>query len=213
MANGKQLVFIDDSGDPGFKAHSSTHFVMACAVFMDNEVAEKVADEIRKLRKSKGWGDKAEFKFRVTKKSVIKEVLSVVAKYDFSVSAIYLDKSEISGVFPIIDDVKLYYWTIKELLSPLPLKDARIRIDGRSSKEYMRKTATYLRKELNKRTHKVENIRFEDSTKNDLIQLADLIAGAINRSLQKDKTDAKDFVKIFAGKIENIEKIDLRKRK
>jgi hypothetical protein len=213
MANNKQLVFVDDSGDPGFKSGSSSHFVMACAIFMEDKVAEKVAEEIRNLRKSKGWGGKAEFKFNTTRKAVIKELLDIVVKYDFTVRAVYIDKAEFANIMPIIDQSKLYNWTIKELLDKAPLRDARVRIDGRSSKAYMRAASTYLRKELNKHTHKVNTIRFEDSISSDLMQLADVVAGSINRSLQKNKTDAKDYIKIFKAKIEDIEKIDLKKRK
>ena len=203
----RQLVFIDDSGDPGFKPHSSSHFVMACAVFMNDEVAEQVAKEIQALRESKGWGNNAEFKFRTTRKEVIKELLGIVTTYDFRVSAVYIDKSELRAVLPVIDQSKLYDWTIRELLVQLPLKEAKIRIDGRSSKEHMRDISTYLRKELNKRSKKILNIRFEDSIRNDLIQLADLVAGSIHRSLQKDKTDHREYLKIIKSKVDSITKI------
>jgi len=205
----KQIVFIDDSGDPGFKSHSSPYFVIACSLFMDDKVAERVADEIRKLRASKEWGNNAEFKFRTTRKAVIKELLTTVAKYEFRVSAVYIDKAELKGLMPVIDQSKLYCYTIKELLATLPLKEARIRIDGRSSKEYMKNTATYLRQELNKRYRKIFNVRFEDSVKNDLIQLADLVAGSINRSLQKEKSDSQEYIAIFKSKIDSIAKIKL----
>jgi hypothetical protein len=206
----RQLVFVDDSGDPGFKPHSSSHFVMACAIFMEDTTAEQVAKKLRNFRKSKGWGDKAEFKFAKTRKSVIAELLKIVMKYDFRISAVYIDKSDLSGVMAIIDQSKLYRWAIKELLDNLPLDSARVRIDGRSSKQYMQQTSTYLRKELNKKSRKVLNIRFEDSSKNDLIQLADIIAGSINRSLQKDKSDHKDYLAIIKPKIESITKITLK---
>jgi hypothetical protein len=206
----RQLVFVDDSGDPGFKPHSSSYFVMACAVFMEDSVAEQVAKELKSLRESKGWGEKSEFKFTKTRKTGIKELLRTVVKYDFMVSAVYIDKAEFSGIMPIIDRSKLYNWTIKELLESLPLKNARVRIDGRSSKEYMREASSYLRKELNKKSHKVLNVRFEDSSRNDLIQLADIIAGSINRSLQKDKTDSKDYLSIIKPKVTHITKIRLK---
>ena len=74
-------------------------------------------------------------------------------------SAVYIDKSELSEIVPVIDQSTLYNWTVKKLLETLPLKDARIRVDGRSSKQHMRKTSSYLRKELNKRSHKVLNVR------------------------------------------------------
>ncbi len=69
----KQLVFIDDSGDPSLHASSSQHFVIACALFMDDTIASLVASTIREYRRSKGWGNKSEFKFRMTRKNVIKE--------------------------------------------------------------------------------------------------------------------------------------------
>jgi hypothetical protein len=45
-----QHVFIDDSGDPGFKLNkgSSSHFVIACVIFDDSLDAEEVALTIKK---------------------------------------------------------------------------------------------------------------------------------------------------------------------
>ena len=42
------LVFVDDSGDPGFKIGkgSSPVFVISCVIFDDDLEAEKTADEI-----------------------------------------------------------------------------------------------------------------------------------------------------------------------
>ena len=200
----KQLVFIDDSGDPGFRAGSSQYLVIACAIFISDETAEKVANAIKQFRRERKLNEKYEFKFHSTKKSLVEKLLTIVAKYDFRASAIYIDKSKTKESFYSIDRPKLYNWAMKELLVRLPLKDARIRIDGRSSKEHMRQTSTYLRKELNKDSHRILNIKFEDSVRNDLIQLADLIAGSVNRSLQKDRADAGDCLRIIMNKIDAI---------
>ena len=75
----KQLVFIDDSGDPGVKTHSSSHFVMAAVVFNDDLVAEEVALTMRKFRRQLGWTDDHEYKFNKTKKDYIKQVLRLGA--------------------------------------------------------------------------------------------------------------------------------------
>jgi hypothetical protein len=66
------LVFIDDSGDPGFKFDkgSSTHFVIACIVFDDNLDAEETALKIKRLRRSLGWRDDHEFKFNKASKDI-----------------------------------------------------------------------------------------------------------------------------------------------
>ena len=74
----------------------------------------------------------------------------------------------------------------------------------------MKNTKTYLRCEINGDKAKKLDIKFDDSVTTDLLQLADLIAGSINRSLQSDKTDSKDYISIFEDKIVKIRKIDFR---
>ena len=77
----KQLVFIDDSGDPGFKSESSDNFVMAAALFIDPEVAESLMHEIDDYRKSLGWKYNHEFKFTKNPKDVVSEMLRRARNY------------------------------------------------------------------------------------------------------------------------------------
>lgn len=94
-------------------------------------------------------------------------------------------------------------------LKDLPLESAKVTIDGRSSKQNMKNTKTYLRREIGNNDEKIE-IKFDDSAKTSLLQLADIIAGSINRSLQIDKTDSGNYINIFKKKIIKIRKIDFR---
>ena len=206
---GKRLVFIDDSGDPGFKEVSSSNFVMAAALFIDPEVAVSLSERISNYRRSLGWRDDYEFKFAKIRKDIIIELLKIVSNYDFQIYAVYVDKSSFHQAASIIDKEKLYNWALKELLSMMPIGEAKIEIDGRSSKQNMRRTATYLRREINRNGAKKLKIKFEDSVNDNLIQLADLIAGSINRSMT-DKTDAKIYISIIKGKISSIRKINQR---
>ena len=210
----KQLVFIDDTGDPGFKAFSSDNFVMAAAIFIDPKTAESIMHEIDEYRAFLGWRYNHEFKFTKNPKNVVIEMLHRINKYDFQVYAVYIEKSDFREITPAMtpffDKEKLYNWTIKELLREIPLKTAKITIDGRSSKQNMKNTKTYLRREINADNSKKLDIKFDDSVTTDLLQLADLIAGSINRSLQPDKTDSKDYISIFKDKIVKIRKINLR---
>ena len=210
----KQLVFIDDSGDPGFKSESSDNFVMAAALFIDPEVAESLMYEIDDYRKSLGWKYNHEFKFTKNPKDVVSEMLRRARNYDFKIYAVYLEKSDFREITPAMapffDREKLYNWTIKELLREIPLETAKITIDGRSSKQHKKDTATYLRREVNGDNSKKLEFKFDDSVTTDLLQLADLIAGSINRSLQPDKTESKDYISIFSDKIVKIQKITFR---
>lgn len=210
----KQLVFIDDSGDPGFRTASSDNFVMAAISFINPKIAESIMHEIDIFRASLGWKYNHEFKFAKNPKSVVTEMLHRISRYDFQVYAVYIKKSDFHvitpAMAPFFDREKLYNWTIKELLQEIPLETAKITIDGRSSKQNMKNTRTYLRREINGNNSKKLNIKFDDSVTTSLLQLADLIAGSINRSLQSDKTNSIDYISIFQDKIVKIRKIDFR---
>ena len=207
-----QLIFIDDSGDPGFKGATSDNFIMASAVFIDSDTATKVNRVISHFRKTLGWQDETEFKFRKTNKQIIKQLLNLVCAYDFTVYAVYVDKSSYEQMLPVLDREKLYNWTVKELLSIIPMNEASVKIDGRSSKNHRLRVVSYLRHEININSHKIKQIKTEDSTKDNLIQLADLVAGAINRSMQPSKTDAHDYLAIFSKKVVAIKRLDLKNK-
>lgn len=202
----KQLVFIDDSGDPGFTKASSSNFVMAAALFMDQDVARRLSECILQFHEQLDWREEYEFKFTKIRKDIIAQLLRLVTEYDFEIYAVYIEKESFFNK-KVITNEKLYNWTIKELLLTMPLNEPKIKIDGRSSKRNMQKTATYLRQEALRYNLRKLQIGFEDSSKNNLIQLADLIAGSINRSLTS-KTDSKEYIEIIKEKIVSIKKID-----
>lgn len=71
------LVFIDDSGDPGFKLQkgSSPCFVIALIIFDDPLEAEKTSLAIKELRRKLKVSDLYEFKFnKMDKKFKTKEL-------------------------------------------------------------------------------------------------------------------------------------------
>lgn len=206
----KQLIFIDDSGDPGFTKASSTNFVMAAALFIEPKVAELLSKQISEYRKSLGWRDDYEFKFTKIRKDIIANLLKIATEFDFQVYAVYVDKTSFRNIAQIVDDQKLYNWTIKELLTIMPITEAKIEIDGRSSKQNMQRTTAYLRQQINPDHSKKLAIKFEDSVDDNLIQLADLIAGSINRYVNADKTDYRTYIKIIKKKIVEIKRINQR---
>ena len=214
MKKNKELVFIDDSGDPGFKDGASDNFVIAAVLFLDSKVAESLMYEVENYRKALGWKYNHEFKFTKTPKRIVVEMLRYAKRYNFKIYAVYIRKKDFReitpSIVPLFDKEKLYNWMIKEVLRDIPLENAKITIDGRSSKQHQRNTITYLRHEINSNNSKKLDFKFDDSVTTDLLQLADLIAGSINRSLQLDKTDSRDYITIFKDKIIKIRKISVR---
>ena len=198
----KQLVFIDDSGDPGIKSHSSSHLVMAAVVFNDDLVAEEAALAMRKFRRQLGWTDDHEYKFNKTKKDYIKQVLRLVSQYDFSIYAVVVNKAKFSSM-----PKNLYYDSISELLRVIPLKNASIKIDGYKGTNYTKRAISSLRKNANVVTGQITEIKFVNSKENVLTQLADLAASSIFRSTQTGKADHADYVAILEKRITEVRQL------
>ena len=85
------------------------------------------------------------------------------------------------------------------------IKEAKIRIDGHGDRIYKREVIRYLRRELNSRENRVfQKLHFVDSKSNVLIQLADMIDGAIHRKYEAGKTDARIYYAVIKKRIEDL---------
>ena len=202
------LIFIDDSGDPGFKLNrgSTSHFVIAMVIFDDNLEAEKTAVAIKELKRKIGLGDNAEFRFFKTKNKYKIEFLKTIVKFKFRIRCLIVDKSKIYSDELKSDKNSFYAYFIKEALKNNndTIINAKIRLDGGGNRIFRKNFITYLRRELNSRDRKImRNFKMVDSRKDVLIQMADMIAGSINRSQNKDKKDFKRYKGIINKKIED----------
>ncbi len=203
------IVFIDDSGDPGFKIAkgSSEVFVICCVIFDDELEAEKTAVKIKEFRRRLKKSDRFEFKFNKCSRKIRVEFLKTVAGAKFRIRAIVMPKEKIYSEELKKSRESFYNFTIKTVLrhSAGTIRDARIRLDGRGDRLFRRKLLVYLRKNLNMRERKIiKNIRFRDSKKDVLIQLADMVAGSINRSFQTEKTDAHIYLGIIKPRVDDV---------
>jgi hypothetical protein len=203
-----QLVFIDDSGDPGFKIGkgSTSHFVISCVIFEDDLEALKVKVAIKELKRELGFPDEVEFKFFRSKNDTKIKFLRKVNRFNFNVRSIVVDKSKIWS-----DELKnnknsFYSYIIKLVLqhSDDTILDAKIRIDGSGDRIFRRSFLTYLRKQLNSDQKKViKNCKLLDSKSDELIQMADMIAGSVRRSYDRTKEDSATYKKIINKHISN----------
>lgn len=202
------LVFIDDSGDAGFKLDkgSSNHFVIACVIFDDNLDAEETALKIKRLRRSLNWRDDHEFKFNKTNKQIRLAFLNEVNACKFRVRAIVADKSLIRSPELRRNKTKFYNYMIKEVLSKSEgsIMNASIRLDGHEDRSYKQAASTYFRQQANPRGSVIKDMKFVNSKNDNLIQLADVVAGAILRTTQSGKSDSNDYLKVITSRIEDI---------
>ena len=202
------LVFIDDSGDAGFKfdGGSTKFFVITLVIFEDNLEAEKTAVAIKELRRKLGFPDDMEFKFSKSRPEIREQFLQAVVPFGFRIRALVVDKSLIKS-----DELKnnknsFYSYIIKLALkhSGGTVINASVKIDGSGDRTFRTNFLSYLRRELNSKDCKIiENCRLVDSKSNVLIQMADMVAGTIRRSYGKDKTDGKQLKKIIGKHIDD----------
>lgn len=198
------MVFIDESGDPGFKKGCSSSFVVAAVVVDAQEELEVITDAIEQFKQSIGWRLGEELKFHKTHKDTIRLAIKTIRNYKYYAYAISFDKTKVDlRHLSSIEKNSIFLFAIKELLIRINIQYANVIIDGVRGPKYVKKARTYLRNELKKSDVKIGRIAFENSVSNPLIQLADLVAGAVSHEFTKKK-DARDYTKLFGNKLKAI---------
>lgn len=199
------LIFIDESGDPGFKLTrgSTSHFVVVMVIFDTNDDAEATARIIKQTLID--LNIRPEFKFSNSRDYVRDEFFNKTQKCNFRVRALVVDKKKIYSQNLRENSEKFYNYFVKQLINfeELKLNNASIKIDGSGDREFKKELHRYLRSQIN--TNLTFKVKFEESHKNSLIQLADMVAGAIARSYSNDIRQANDtWRKLLSSKIENV---------
>lgn len=184
------LVFIDDSGDAGFKLTqgSTRSLVMACCVFPNDESAERASNEFRVLKKSLGMSERQEFKFAKTSKDRRLQFMRLAAQQDFFIRAIRFDKDRVTSEHLRTESEHFYNYAIRQVLSKSGehVRDARVRLDGSGGREYKRSLYGYLRRQCNiEMPGTIASVKLVDSHRDLLIQLADMVAGSVRHKYDR----------------------------
>lgn len=201
------LVFIDDSGDPGFRVAkgSSKVFVIALVVFNDDLEAEKTSLAIKELRRALKKSDFFEFKFNKADKKIKEAFFDTVKNFKFKVRAIAVSKSVIYSPKLRADKESFYNYIIMQVLrNSVGIKNARLKFDKFGEREIRDQLRVYLSRELDNKNNSIfKDLKFVDSRQNTLIQLADMVAGCINESFSKNRSEYLDVLK-KSGRIGDI---------
>jgi len=198
------LVFIDESGDPGFKIAkgSSDHFAVALVAFKDIDQSLRATKAIDSV--AKGMRSYSEFKFSKSRPEIRDAFFEAVAPYDFCVRAIVIRKEDIYSRKLRTDKASFYSFFVKSMLKfdNGLLKNAKVVIDGSGERSFRNELAAYLRKHTGDGA--VKKVIFSDSKNDRLVQLADMCVGAIARSYSPEKKDACRWRQMLNPKIEDI---------
>ncbi len=203
---GHMYVYLDESGDTGFKFHrgSSDYFVIAL-LLVDDPVP--IHQAIHDLRLSWGKPETYEFKFTHAHHDIRQAFFHALRPYPFKVRALVVDKKRLEA--PHLRKKETFYnYLVKMALKNDfgTISGATLVIDesfqGKGSKAGL---TTYLRRELNAESagnpRKIEQVRYHQSHKDNLIQAADMFVGAIAR--EYEEKDAQ-YRRMFAKKIGNV---------
>ena len=198
------LIFIDESGDPGLKIEkgSSRYFTISLVAFEDKDEALACDQRIGLLRKELGWESNSEFHFRRNSDRVRRALLQATAPYNFFYYGIVINKNPEKLWGEGFKDKRSFYKYACGLVfenAKEKLDNAIIIIDKSGNLEFRRQLAKYLRKRMNEENKKlIKEVKMQRSSGNNLLQLADYVAGVINRSIQGGKKYADEYRKIIA---------------
>ena len=198
-------VFLDDSGDAGMKftQGSSEYLVIAACIFNDGAQVEKTAKTINSCRTGLGHGEKWEFKHAKTTTAEKDAFFEILPHCDFAVRAIVIDKKMLMNDPSLSHMNQLKNFAIVQLLTHTDgtVHNAKLVIDGKNCREFGVTNPGYFRKMINQCVPEtISKVTFADSQRNMLIQLADMIAGAIHRSHRSDRKQPSNHMAAISQK-------------
>ena len=204
----KEFIYIDDSGDAGLKNSNTDKLIIAAVIIIEEDKKAVLNDAINLYREQLGWNELDEFKFAKTNKTILVDLINYIKNFDYKVYVVVLDKSEIDIDRIPKDKISIYNHVLKELLLRVCKDKQNITIDGKYGKKHDAEVRVYLRKQLRNNGITGTRIKFIDSRKDSLVQLADIVVGSVARSY-KNKTDSQRYIDLLKDKIIKIEKIGI----
>jgi hypothetical protein len=191
-----KYIFLDESGDLGFKPKSSKYFVVAALCTETEKTTTRCIKNVRTGLSKKYT--RAELKFTESSDVTRRRVLECISKREVSVSYITLNKEWVKpksrGNLPLIEK-RMIARLLSEILTPSH-SPVTITIDKYLPYKDIESFNSYLDLKM---PCKVKKITHESSRENNGIQSVDFVAGAIHRKYrEKDET----FYDIISDKID-----------
>ncbi len=175
-------LFLDESGDTGFnfRQGSTQVFVIALVVVDDPAPLDQA---VQRIRSQYELHSRYEFKFSGTADRLKGRFFRGIQDHDFFVRAIVMDKTMIYSE-RLREKHWFYNYVTKLVLKyddELILEGTLVvdkRLPGIGDRRHFN---TYLRRELNRGRRRLKDIKHRDSARDNLLQVADMVAGAIHR--------------------------------
>jgi hypothetical protein len=195
------LVFVDEAGDAGLKLAkgSSKFFVVTLVMFRQEAEATACDQRIDRLRRELNLRSSFEFHFRDTPPRLKREFFNAVAPFNFFYISIIIDKSAIAPETIQPRDVFYQYAVALVFKEAKPhLENAVVVFDGSGSRPFKQQLATFLRQRMNEdQIQRIRKVKMQDSKTNNLVQLVDMVCGAVYHSVKTPSDKTSDFRRLI----------------
>ena len=161
---------------------------MTAILFEDHDEANECDARINAIRTELGLSPHYEFHFNKSDKRIRNQFLEKVAPFEFFYLAVVVDKPKLRNpAFQKKESlVKYASGLVFENAKP-HLKDAIVVIDANGSRDFRNQLSKYLKKRIKDDAgyRLVKKVKTARSYGNNLVQLADMVSGAVWRSFKQ----------------------------
>jgi hypothetical protein len=197
------LVFVDESGDPGMKGKpgSSKYFIVTAVVFTDNDEALKCEESICRVRSSLGLHERYEFHFNKCNQAIRERFLETVVGRKFFYHSMVMNKRLLWSK-RFYDTGEFYRFTAGIVFenAEAKLNEAIVVIDKCGDRGFKTALIKHLKQAANKNGNKIKHVKMQESHANDLLQLADMVCGAVAKSLNDTGPKGWKYRRIIVSK-------------
>lgn len=198
----RPLAFVDESGDAGlkFESGSSPFFVVTAVVFDSDAESQRCLELIAQLRLAEQMSARDEFHFNKCDNSQRARFLAAIREFDFHFSSVVINKRNLS--FPTktksgVVMAALADTAARELVPAFSAANVVIdKGDGEGFSRYLKKAMMNARRGDES---DFRDVRAERSHSNSLIQLADMVCGAVSRQF-RNRDRQSEFIEMIRSK-------------
>lgn len=202
-------VYIDESGDDGFKfgVGSSEHLCFAAMIFPSVDIAEKTKVLVSEIRHALGFPQDREFHYHRESEGTRKVLLSFLLDCEFQYVAVMVNKQRLNEK-DFAKWLSLRTQTVMLLGGLLAdhLNNATLVFDdfgGRKAQTAIRTTVQ--RAVRVKNPVGIKRVTFNRSRSNDLLQLTDALVSCIARSLSGERWAVNDYEMLKEKELQSIQ--------
>lgn len=189
--------FGDEAGDTGLTLTSqASRFFLVTLLLLDDP--EPLRQRVVRLRRELGWPTHVEFKFHKTSSAYRRVFLMALEPYDFVVRSLYVDKLTLPLHSRQMKSGEFYAFCFGELFRHIPAGELGQTILTLDQFGAPRATLRELRRCLRKQGHPsrpFKKISLRRSKGDNLLQVTDMVSGAIYRELTRGDGSYLDLVR------------------